>query len=594
MRKTFFLLAPLLLLVLLCACGGAEKDPSVLVMIEEGPGFSVENNARRVAPGEDAVFLLQLDRGCVLLAADYRGAYEISEGDGLTELRLLQPRYPTRVRLEIAARSGALRYEANGGAGPDGRTSVVKSCSLSAHRRANTALGTDTFRREGYTLTSWNTMPDGSGERVGLGSRVTLSGGELVLYAQWAAWSAAEDFLWEAAEDGITITGYNGQEAALVIPAELDGQPVRRIAAGALQGCAAGAVILPPGLAEIEPGAFADSALTELTLFDDLAVFSDGCFSGCDNLQTLRINAREAPYGYVWRKESCYADKADLLILARGRRKLVFYGGCSAWYNLDGHRADEVFGGEYVIANLGLNGTVSAAVQMQILTALLEPGDILFHTPELSSSRQLMRVKDMGDNDGLLWCGIENNYDLFALVDLRTVGGVFDSLCAYLGRKDARTDYNQFYSDDYRTPYIDEYGCVPLYRSMPEEALADTVDIRPALLTGESLAPLTAYYAALQARGVRVYVSHACVNLDALPEGQADTLDEAGEVFNRAIAESGAAVPVSRLGDYLYRAGDFYDTNYHLLSGPAGENTEKWLRDLKTQMVRDGLWEDAP
>ncbi len=75
--------------------------------------------------------------------------------------------------------------------------------------------------------------------------------------------------------DGVTVTGYRGQAAELVIPAELAGLPVRKIAAGAFENCAADAVILPPGLEEIEDGAFQGSSMTELTLFDDLAVFSD-------------------------------------------------------------------------------------------------------------------------------------------------------------------------------------------------------------------------------------------------------------------------------------------------------------------------------
>ena len=594
MRKLLLSLAALLMVVLLCACGGAESDRSVSVVIEEGPGFTVDNNPQRVAPGEDAVFLLKLGRDAVLLSADYRGEYEITERDGVTELRLVEPRFPTRVRLQLAAKSGQIRYEANGGAAPDGGTAFTKSVSLSAHRRANTALGADVFSRAGHTLTGWNTLPEGSGQRIGLGSRVSLPEGELVLYAQWAPWTEPTLFAYEIRDGAATLTGYRGVETALVIPAEIDGLPVRRIAAGAFRDCAADTVILPPGLYEIEPGAFSGSSMTELTLFDDLAVFSDASFDDCGDLRTLHINAREAPFGYVYRKESCYADKVDLLILAQGRKKLVFYGGCSAWYNLDGRRIDQALGGAYTVANLGLNGTVSSAVQLQILQAFLEPGDILFHTPELSSRCQLMLETDMGDNDGYLWCGLENNYDLFALVDLRTVGGVFDSFCAYLAQKDSQTNYDQFFSDDYRTPYMDEYGCVPLYRSMPEQTLADIVDIEPALLTEESLQTLGDYYKALRDRGVRVYVSCACLNWDALPEAQRGHISDIGDIFNQAVEATGAAVPVSDLEDYVYHAGDFYDTNYHLLSGPAGENTEKWLRDLTVQMVRDGLWEDMP
>ncbi len=591
MRKLPFLILALALLTLcLSGCASTEKDGGLLVLLEEGEGFSAEENALRVTPGEDASFVLQVKKSVTVLSADYRGDYEIAEEDGQTRLTLRNVRYPTRVKLSLAAKSGQIRYEANGGATPDGGSSVVKSHSLSVHPRANTALGTDLFARDGYTLASWNTAADGSGERIGLGSRVTLSGGEQLLYAQWARWSDEACFSWTETEDGLTLTGYRGGDEPLVIPARIGGKPVRAIAAGAFRDCAARSVILPPGLMRVEDGAFEGAALRELTLFDDIAEISDAAFAGCAELRTLYINAVEAPFGYVYRKESVYADKVDLLLLAQGRKKLVFYGGCSMWYNLDGIQADKLFGSEYTILNLALNGTVSSAVQLQILLPYLEPGDILLHTPEISSRPQLMLTTAMGDDDAYLWCGLENNYDLFASVDLRSVAGVFDSFCRYLSLKDQRTDYNQFFSDDYRTPYLDGYGCISFYRSEHKEKLADRVSVRPELLEGEDLSTLGAYYAMLAERGVRVYVSCACINLDALPEGQEAEIPAADAVF-RSSLESMGVTPISHLGDYLFREEDFYDTNYHLLSELARQNTARWMRDLLAQMRADGLWE---
>ena len=591
MKKLLLFLSALLLTLCLSGCGSVEKDDSLLVLIEEGSGFSAERYAQRVRPGEDAVFLLTMERGVSLLAADYRGQTEITEQDGVTRLRLLNVRFPARVRLETAAKRGAIRYEANGGAAGDGSVSVLKSYSLNAHPRANTALGTDLFTRDGYTLFCWNTRPDGSGERVGLGSRLTLSGGERVLYAQWAKWSEAADFRWDEEDGGLTLTGYRGADEVLVIPARIDGKPVKRLAAGAFRNLAAEAVILPPGLQVIEDGAFRNSAFTALTLFDDLAEFSDAGFEACSAWKTLYINAKEAPFGYVFRKESVYADKVDLLLLARGKKKLVFYGGCSMWYNLDGGQANRRFGGEYAILDLALNGTVNSAVQLQIMAACLEPGDILFHTPEISSRFQLMLITEMREDDSNLWCGLENNYDLFALVDLRTTEGVLDSFCHYLSLKNRRTDYYAFYSDDYRTPYIDRFGCIPFYRSTNAAKLGDKVSVRPELLTAESLKTLGEYYAMLQERGVRIYVSCACLNLDALQEGDAEKIPEADAVFRQTLSAMPGVTPVSRQGDYLYRREEFYDTNYHLLSEPAKRNTALWLRDLEAQMILDGLWE---
>ena len=560
------------------------------MILEEGEGFSAEESALRVAPGEDAVFRLQVKKSVTILSADYRGDYEIAEQDGQTLLTLRSVQYPTRIKLRLAGKSGSIRYEANGGAAADGSTSALKSYSLSVHLRANTALGTDQFFREGYTLVCWNTEPNGGGERVGLGSRVTLNGGETTLYAQWARWSEAADFDWRESEGALTLTGYRGADETLVIPAQIGGKPVKAIAAGAFRGCAARSVILPPGLQVVEADAFAGARLTELTLFDDLADFSDAAFSGCDRLQTLYINAIEAPFGYVFRKESVYADKVDLLILAQGKKKMVFYGGCSMWYNLVGSQANRLFGGDYAILNLALNGTVNSAVQLQIMAAYLEPGDILVHTPEISSRFQLMLITEMREDDNYLWCGLENNYDLFTLVDLRTVDGVLDSFCHYLSLKNKRTDYYQFFSDDYRTPYIDQYGCIPFYRSTRADKLGDKVRVRPELLTAESLKTLGEYYAMLQDRGVRIYVSCACLNLDALPEGEEEKIPEADAVFRQTIAAMPGVTLISRQEDYLYRREDFYDTNYHLLSEPAKHNTELWLRDLEAQMIQDGLW----
>jgi hypothetical protein len=591
MKKLLLLLALLALTLCLNACGSAEKDDSLLVILEEGEGFSAQESALRVRPGEDAVFLLKMNRGISILSTDYRGKVEIAEKDGLTELRLLELHYPTRVRLQTASKKGQIRYEANGGAATDDSTSLVKNYSLTVHPRANTALGTDLFSREGYTLSCWNTQPDGSGERVGLGSRLTLSGGERVLYAQWARWSPEEDFSWTEEEDGVTITACRNRDKTLVVPAVLGGKPVLRLAEGAFRGCPAETVILPPGLRVIEDGAFQDSAFTELTLFDDLAEFSDAGFAGCNNWKTFYINAKEAPYGYAFRKESVYADKVDLLILAQGKKKLVFYGGCSMWYNLEGSQVNKLFGSEYTILNLALNGTVNSAVQLQIMATYLEPGDILFHTPEISSRFQLMLLTEMREDDSNFWCGLENNYDLFALVDMRTVDGVMDSFCHYLSMKDKRSDYNQFFSDDYRTPYVDGYGCIPFYRSIHYNKLGDKVSVKPELLTGESLQTLQEYYAMLQDLGIRIYVSCACLNLDALPEGDEEKIQEADAVFRQTLSGMPGITPISHQGDYLYHEEEFYDSNYHLLSEPAKRNTALWMRDLLAQMITDGLWE---
>lgn len=76
-----------------------------------------------------------------------------------------------------------LTYKANGGKEAD----IVRNNLL--NNEQVTLLGADTFTRTGYTLTGWNTQPDGNGKGFALGAsaRVDNLGSGNVLYAQWEA-----------------------------------------------------------------------------------------------------------------------------------------------------------------------------------------------------------------------------------------------------------------------------------------------------------------------------------------------------------------------------------------------------------------------
>lgn len=588
-RHRLALILALILLLLSTGCGTQKEPATILVCLEETEGCFAENNGQQVEPGADAVFTISLEQGFSLTDTDYAGDFELNTSGRTATLTLRDIRYPARVQLTLSSRYATITYDANGGSAlGGGPLQFSQSYDLTYHLRPNTALGTDLFLREGYTLTGWNTAPDGSGTAVGLGSRVSVPKGRLTLYAQWARWSDSADFAWVSDGDDVTVTGYTGHDAAVVVPAQLGGGTVTAIAADAFSGTRAEAIILPKTMRTVAPGAFMHCAFQRVLLFDSIESVSDDSFVDCPGLKTLYINAVEPPFGYTWRKESCYADKIDRLILTPGKRA-VFYGGCSMWYNLDGLQMQKSLGDTYSVINLGLNGTVSSAVQMQIMEAFMREGDILIHTPELSSRQQMFLSTDMSDQDDRLWCGIENNYDLFALVDLTRTSGAFDSLCHYLALKDARTSYARFFEDDYGMPYIDSFGGIPFYRSQTRDELSDKVLLDPARIDQDAMTLLGEYYTRLRALGVQVYLSHTCINLDAVPEQQQGNIEQMDALFKEAAEGLEGVTLISRLEDYIYHNADFYDTNYHLLSTAAQKNTALWVRDLIAQMKRDGL-----
>ena len=588
MKRKLLLAFFALLLTLLWGCGeAAAVDTRIQISLVAGDGYTVENNGLWVEPGADAEFVLEMKKGVSLQEVDYEGQYDHRLEDGKLYLTLKSVQYPERVRLFTTTRYCTITYDANGGEGQ----LIVKTYGLSYHKRPNTETGQKLFQRPDHSLVSWNTKPDGSGLRVGLGSRVT-TGPELTLYAQWMEWSPVEDFKYSVSQYGkVTINKYLGNQETVVIPERIEGYPVTHIAANAFRDSALRHIVLTRNVDVVAPDAFTGSALETVTLFDNIQEITDSAFVNCENLRTLYINAIEAPYGYEFRRESVYADKVDMLILAKGQPKMIFYAGCSAWYNLNGEDTHKVFGDEYKIINMAINGTVNSSAQMQIMTPYLEAGDILIHTPELSSQYQLMYNVSMGNNDDKLWCGLEYNYDLFTLVDLRTVPGAFDSLALYLDKKTTQSSYNACYLDDDGNEYLDAFGCVPFLRNTTKSRLSDNIRLDPSYITDEGMARLEAFYNLYRSKGVRVYVSHACVNMDEVPEDQRGNVELMDGLFRDAFEAIEGVKVISRLEDYLYTSNDFYDTNFHLLSESARENTALWIRDIRAQLVKDGLWE---
>lgn len=584
-KRSCFFLTLVVLCGILCACSQTTVQPKIRVTLAETDDFYVEENGIWVYPGENACFTLRMNSGTELSGTDYSGDYYIWKEHGVTKLELRNVRFPASVTADVTRFYRHITYDPNGGSGSIGTITY----DTTIHTRPNTSTGT-ALSREGYTLTSWNTAADGSGTRIGLGSRVTAPEEGMTLYAQWAKWTIATDFSYTIQDGSIVILRYFGSDALVVIPENIDGLPVTAIASGAFSGTQIQSVVLPKSLVSVEAGAFDGCTLETLLLFDNLESFSDASFSDCVNLQTVYINAVEPPYGYAFRRESMFADKIDLLINAAGQKKAVFYGGCSMWYNLNGQIAQNALK-DYVVINTAINGTVNSWIQMQIMEPYLESGDIFFHTPELPSKQQLMVIPDMGHNDDKLWCGLENNYDLFALVDIRGIGGVFDTFCAYLSKKTEAADYRQQYTDSDGNIYMDATGSLPFSRDVHSEELAETnlVSLDLEMLKSIGDTPLAEQYRSYTDKGVYVYVSHASMDESALTEEERENIAEADRIFREVIDGMDSPIVVSTLWDYLYDESQFYDSAFHLLSTAADSNTAKWLRDLREQMAKDGL-----
>lgn len=563
------------------------KTSQVKVILYENDHLTVENNGQWAEDGEYVTFAMEADDNYSISFVSYAGDYSVWQDGRKILLTLHDVSYPTQVYLALTNDYYEIAYEPNGGVGE----AVTMRYDRKIHLRPNTEQGTKLFSRPGYTFVCWNTQPDGTGQDIGLGSRVTVEEEPLVLYAKWEKWAPETDFEYEVRDGAAAVTSYRGNADRVAVPEQIGGLTVTAIASGAFVNCTADTILLPGSVTAVEAGAFQNCDMRSLYLFDNIETIGDASVAGCGQFTTIHINAVEAPYGYHYRRESCYADKVDLLIANQGKRKLVFYGGCSTWFNVDMQQVVNTFGDSYFPVNMGLNGTVSSEAQLQIMNHYLEAGDILFHTPELSSRTQMMEQVDMTREDKLLWSGLEYNYDLVSLLDLQKIGGVLDGLQKYLAIKKEETGYQEYYRDSEGRSYMGAYGEIPFQRYETAGSLGDEVSLDPGRITAEGMERLGGWYHTLKEKGVTAYVSYACFNIEAVGPDERENAEIVKRSFEEAVGKMDGAVLISDLFDYFYWNGDFYDSNYHLLTDGVYRNTEKWLRDLTRQMEVDGLWE---
>lgn len=594
-KAVLFVVLPLLLC--LSGCMRREEAPAGLlcrVVLEEGEGFTGRRYVGETEAGGVLRFSLQELDGYTITGADYDGCVlEREQGGGVT-LTLPGVRYSRTVRLTVERSGITLAYRANGGERLDGGdpAEAVELPVTPSHRRLNTSTGADLFTREGCTLLGWNTRPDGSGTSVGLGSRVDPAEG-LTLYAQWSPWSDAALFRWEPLGDGVTVTAYLGNEKVAAIPAELDGLPVRAIAAGAFAGAACDTVILPAALWSVEDGAFAGAALSTLYLFDNIRKISDYSFEGCENLQTLHINAARAPV-YSGTYYATFADKFDRLLDLRDSRKIVLFSGSSARFGYDSAAIDAAFP-EYGVVNMGVFAYTNALPQLELIRTCMGAGDILLHSPEFDAAqRQFCATNNL---DAPFFNMMEANYDMAALLELRQYGQVFTAFSAFLESREGMEARSYALSpsafdedgDPVDTPSYNEYGDYILYR--PNSADEAPIYGLPVDYTAAGypkaafIDPANREYSRFLAQGVRVYVTYAPRNRLAV---SGDSTRSARAELDAYLRENLCVPVISDIEDSLVSGVWLYGTDNHLSTEGAAIRTGRIIRELKAQLETEG------
>ena len=120
----------------------------------------------------------------------------------------------------------------------------------------------------------------------------------LLLLVPQAFAQQADDFEWEVNDrQNAAITGYTGDDRAVVIPNELGGFPVTTVNGSAFANKELICVIIPDSVTSIARRAFANNKLTSVDLPDGLSLIGDGAFAN-NRLAGISIPTGVTGFGY--------------------------------------------------------------------------------------------------------------------------------------------------------------------------------------------------------------------------------------------------------------------------------------------------------
>lgn len=584
----------------LCFCGceseNGNKSVSCNLVIVDSLFVEAKNNVATVEYGEDFCTEITVKSGYFLSDCSHSN-YELEVVDGKTYITLKKVIHDERVILTTeqeelpiftVSRECDINYDFNGGVDGNGNTQKSMHYNLSAHLRANTYTAS-TVTKSGYVLIGWNTKADGSGEHIGLGSRVTIPKEKsLTLYAEWEkaidGWQVRYKKL---SDDEIELIGYlgDGKEDKFVIPSTVDGYTVVKISSSFTMNIPCGDIksktlVLPNTVKTVEGGAFYRSNFEEIYFSDNIESVSEFAFP--NNIKTWHINAVLEPCFLAENNNTAFADSIDRFILGTEKNKIVLFSGCSFGYGMNSYMLYDALNGQYEVFNAGINGDINAEFQFDIITHYMEGGDVFVHAPEQMSAAQLMYSHFTNNTMFLM---VEGNYDLLALADFSENAATWRAFADYIEVKAECEPCS--YSDGVNENF-DMHGDFVMARPYDESNESerdvsysdDNYRYNVDFITDEGMDKLCDYYNKIESRGAKVLVSYAPVNISARGGTLYGEGIEYAQKFESEMQKRGYDV-ISNVTDYMFKGRYFYDSDYHLNGYGAILRTEQLIKDLK-------------
>ena len=475
-----------------------------------------------------------------------------------------------------------IEYKANGGtvSGYDSDT-YYDQVSTAVYSCPNTLADKDIFVREGYILLEYNTKADGSGEAIPCGGKFPPVGDMTTLYCIWAEYSDPADFTYVDNGQGMTITGYSGDDDVLVIPERVGAKVVNRIARGAVQNRNFTTVVIPKTVEVVENGAFEGCGRMEtLYLFDSIKQISENSFTDRSSWKHLRLGAVRDP-AFSNHEDATFCRKWEKLLMdsLAETKNLVVCSGSSSYYGLDTPLLEELLGGEYSVINFGNVATCSVSFFMDGVADYLDSEDILVQAPETAYGGE------MGDPYffWVIYRIIEHSYDfLYHVDDISLYNNVLNALAEYNSYREYMSplDYDIFCST------VDENGDITINMPNGDPNAYFGVQISFWHINNGWLQNLNLMHdRIMEETGCRIYFSFAPFNYNAVAGDSRDT--ETHDTLDKMLKETLHVPVISYIWDYMLEGRLMYNSDYHPAEEGRGIRTRQLAEDILAQFATE-------
>lgn len=372
------------------------------------------------------------------------------------------------------------------------------------------------WTHEGYTLESWNTEPDGSGERHALGAMIAMPSQDTVYYAQYKRQTDPTLFGYREWKNHLGEVGYqivsydkNAKYSEVVLPDSYNGIKVFSVGDGVFEEVhTIHSIVTNTNIEAIGEKAFANMQnLKEIFLYDSLRNLADTALVGSP-INKLHINSAGRRI-YEKILETNIVDK-HMLVKTSKRQKIVTLSGCSM---AKGMCSEMFYEDEYLkdfdVIHTGVNARYGLGMLMEMTDAYLNAGDIVVLALEnyehLWLTDEGMELANKESADRLKH--FESNYDIyeeFNLAATKEINDILSVLPKYFSERATDLDRNYTAAPTPNRDMMNEHGDYTYFRPNATYLPENIQTLYPSMSFLDGLDRINAWVQKQMDKGVRV------------------------------------------------------------------------------------------